>query len=69
MQLVDSATFARGAAKMTSRRGGSQKQLLPVSSNFLHLARVLFVKAKATCFETLGTPNFEALFPLVACQS
>jgi hypothetical protein len=53
---------------MTSRSEGSVKQLFPVSSNFRHLQRVLFVKAKATDFETLVTPNFEALLPRVACQ-
>lgn len=64
-----SVWFPRGdAAKMMSRSAGSLKQVLPVSLNFLHLARVFFIKAWATCFETLGTPNFEARLPRVACQ-
>lgn len=57
-----------GAANRTSLRAGSKKQLFPVSSNFRHLARVLFMKAKATGLETLESPNLAAALPRVAYQ-
>lgn len=69
MQFVNSATLPRGIAKMTSRSAGSLKQLLPVSSNFRHLASVLFINAVATCLGTLATPYFEAILPRVACKN
>lgn len=64
--LVDSASFLLGGvAKITSRSAGSVKQLLPVSSNFRHLARVLHIKA--TCFG-IFVPLFEPLLPRFACH-
>lgn len=66
--FTDSESIPRGGAeKMTSRYAGSVKQLFPVSSNFWHLARVLLIKARATCFETLVIPLFEAQLARVAC--
>lgn len=55
-----------GTARSTSRRAGSLKQLFPASSNFRHLAKVLLMKAKATCLGTLLIPILAALLPRVA---
>jgi hypothetical protein len=40
-------------ADSTLQREGSLKQLFPVSSNFLHRARVRLPKANASCFAAL----------------
>jgi hypothetical protein len=40
-------------ADSTLQREGSLKQLFPVSSNFLHRARVRLPKTNATCFAAL----------------
>lgn len=45
-----------GGLRIKSRKGGSLKQLRPISSNLWHLATVRFAKAKANCFETLLIP-------------
>lgn len=57
-----------GAAKSASLRAGSLKQLVPETSNVWHLARVLFAKAKATCFDTLESLYLDAILPRVACK-
>lgn len=64
-----SASLIRGgAAKIMSWSTGSLKQLVLLSSNFLHLESVLFAKDNATGFDTLGIPFLEAKVPRVACQ-
>uniref|UniRef100_A0A7C9CQN2 Uncharacterized protein n=1 Tax=Opuntia streptacantha TaxID=393608 RepID=A0A7C9CQN2_OPUST len=54
------------AAYSRSRNAGSLKQLFPESSNFRHRAKVLLIKARATCLETLIKPILAALLPRVA---
>lgn len=66
-EVKGSVSLPRGGAEnMISWNTGSLKQLIPESSNFRHLARVLLANAKAVCFKSLETPPLEA--PRVPCQ-